>query len=83
MNLELFKYPKHIKEFKGILKINCMDCGHYGVIYNHQIGDGLADREIMSLRFKCSHCDSRKTFAQGYLPANYDDIKAIISRSNV
>ena len=46
MNLELFKYPKHIKEFKGILKINCMDCGNYGVIYNHQIGEGIADREI-------------------------------------
>jgi ribosomal protein S27E len=77
MNLELFKYPKHIKEFKGILKINCMDCGHYGVIYNHQIGEGIADREITSLRFKCSNCDSRKTFAQGYLPANYDCIDKI------
>jgi hypothetical protein len=77
MNLELFKYPKHIKEFKGILKVSCLDCGHYGVIYNHQIGDGIADREIMSLRFKCSRCDSRKTFANGYLPANYDEIKRI------
>ena len=79
MDLELFKYPKHIKEFKGIPKINCMDCGHYGVLYHHQISDGAADRAISGLRFKCSHCDSRKTFAQGYVPANYNYIEQLMT----
>jgi len=83
MSAELFKYPKQIKECKGILKINCMDCGHYGAIYHHQISDGIANREILSLRFQCSHCDSRKTYAQGYVPANYDDIQKVVSFNSI
>lgn len=64
----------------GVLIITCRSCKHAAVKESLEICYKISeDGRISSLRFQCSKCGSRKTFALPYLPATIETLEKSVN----
>lgn len=76
----LFRTIGELARCDGILIVGCRDCGRGAIKNAFEVRNlGMPERDIDSLRFKCSACGSRRTLSYAYLPATHEALDKAVN----